>query len=113
MQAWYPGANASQSLSHQYWMSLENLETQGELILVGNNCSKHLLSSEVDHGTKWFVAREKRSQFGLVHHEIKRLVDLGVTLLHGPLVHLWNQFLPVIHIIDDRVGDSVETWSFV
>ena len=76
------------------------------MVLVGNNCSKHLLSSDVNHGTKRFVAREKRGQFGLVHHEIKRLVDLGVTLLHGPLVHLRNQFLPVEIIKDDRVGDS-------
>jgi hypothetical protein len=87
-------------------MSLKNCKTQGEMVLVGNNCSKYLLSSDVNHGTKWFVAREKRSQFGLVYHEIKGFVDLGITLLHGPLVHLCNQFLAVVNIIDGRVGDS-------
>ena len=94
-------------------MSLENLETQGEMVLVRQDCSKHLRSSGVNHGTKWFVAREKRGQLVLVQHEIKRLVDFGVILLHGPLIHLRNQVLTVQPIINGRVGDPMETWSFV
>ena len=113
MQAWDPGTNASLSLAHEYRMSLKNCETQGEMVLVGHNRSKHLLSSDVDHGTKWFVTYEKRSQFGLVQQEIKRFVNLGVTLLHSPLVHLFNRFLTVMVVTNDRVGDPVKTWSFV
>ena len=56
VQAWDPGANASRSLAHEYRLSLENLETQSESILVRHNFSKHLLSSGVDHSTKRFVA---------------------------------------------------------
>ena len=59
------------------------------------------------------MAREKWSHFGLVHHEIKGLVDLGVTLLNSSLMHLQNQFLLVKLIINASIGDSVETWSFV
>ena len=83
------------------------------MILVRNYLSKHLLVSDVNHSRKRLVAREKWSQFGLVHHEIKRSVYFGVTLLHGPLVHPENQFLLVTIIKDGRIGYSVEAWSFV
>ena len=56
MQAWDPGTYASHSLAQEYWMSLKDFKTQGQMVLVRNNFCKHLLCSGVDHYAKRFMA---------------------------------------------------------
>ena len=79
-------------------MCLENFQTQGKSVLVCHYCCKLLLASRVNHGTKRVVAWEKWKQRALVHHEIEGFVNLSVTLLHGSLIHLLNEFI-LIHFV--------------
>ena len=59
------------------------------------------------------MADEKWYEGALVLHEIERFVHIGVTLVYGSLAHLLDEFLPVAIIINCRVGDLLEAWSFV
>ena len=90
MKTWNPGADRSQNLALKNWMCLENFKNQGELIFVCHYCEELLPTPSVDYGTNWFVTLEKWEKRDFIHHEIERLVDLRVTLLQGPLVHLGN-----------------------
>ena len=63
------------------------------------------------------MAKEKRSQRAFILNEVKGLVHIGVTLLHGSLAHLLDKLLAIIHInggcVGDRVCDSLKARSFV
>jgi hypothetical protein len=92
MESWCPKADWSLNLALKYWECLKDLEFKCVSVLVRQYCIEILLTPGVDHDRARLVAMEKWSQRTFILNEMKRFIHIGVTLLHGPLVHLLNKF---------------------